>query len=55
MKYLLVFVLACFVVGHHDEHEVHDKDIRIEELAKSTKSWNARAKILIQWMLMQLK
>ena len=42
MKYLMVFVLACLVVGHHDEHEVHNKDIRIEELAKSTKSWNGK-------------
>ena len=40
MKYLFVFVLACVAVGNHDDHEVHDTNIRIKELAKSTKSWN---------------
>lgn len=40
MKYLIVFVLACVAVGHHDDHDVHDSKIEIKELAKSTKSWN---------------
>ena len=40
MKYLIVFVLACVAVGHHGDHKVHDTNISIKELVKSTKSWN---------------
>lgn len=42
MKYLVVFVIACLAVGHHDDPEILDAKVEVKELVKSTKSWNGR-------------